>query len=64
MLLVYKALEQWASRPGSGAKPEYWEDRYSNYLQKMIMRLATAYNSRARRRPEPTPTASGGTPGT
>jgi hypothetical protein len=44
MLLVYKALEQWASRPGSGAKPEYYKGKYSDYLQKMIMRLATNFN--------------------
>lgn len=44
ILLVYKALEQWASRPGSGAKPEYYEDKYNKRLTKLIMRLSTAYN--------------------
>lgn len=44
MLLVFKALEKWASRPGSGAKPDYYETKYSNYLNKMIMKLATAFN--------------------
>lgn len=44
MLLVWKALEHAASRPGSGSKPSYYKDQYSDYLQKMIMSLATAYN--------------------
>jgi hypothetical protein len=44
MLLVYKALEQWASRRGSGSDPAYWEDRYNKRLMKLIMRLSTAYN--------------------
>lgn len=44
MLLVYKALEQWASRRGSGANPSYWEDKYDKRLMKVIMKLSTAYN--------------------
>jgi hypothetical protein len=49
MLLVYKALEQWASRPGSGALPSYYESKYDKYLDKMIMKFATAYNSQGGR---------------
>ncbi len=44
MLLVYKALEQWASRPGSGAKPEYYEGKYSKLLNKLFLEFATQYN--------------------
>ncbi len=44
MLLVYKALEQWASRPGSGAKPEYYEGKYSKFLNKLFLEFATQYN--------------------
>jgi hypothetical protein len=46
MLLVYKALEQWASRRGSGANPSYWEGKYDKYLEKVFLSLATAYNRR------------------
>lgn len=44
MLLVYKALEQWASRPGSGAKPEYYRDKYDRLLNKTFLDLSTFYN--------------------
>ena len=44
MLLVYKALEQWASRPGSGAKPDYYSTRYKEALNKLFLEFATLYN--------------------
>lgn len=48
MLLVYKALEQWASRPGSGAHPDYYEQRYSKLLNKLFLEFATQYNRSGR----------------
>jgi hypothetical protein len=47
MLLVYKALEKWASRPGSGARPDYYEGKYNKDLNKLFLELATAYNRQA-----------------
>ena len=44
MLLVFKALQKWASRPGSGAKPEYYEGEYNKYLNKIFLELSTQYN--------------------
>ena len=48
MLLVYKALEQWASRPGSGARPDYYEQKYNKLLNKIFLEFATAYNGQGR----------------
>jgi hypothetical protein len=47
MLLVWKALESWASRPGSGADPTYYERQYDLTLTKELTKLATAYNRSA-----------------
>lgn len=47
MLLVWKALEAWASRPGSGASPSYYAKRYEDVLFKTLTELATAYNQQA-----------------
>ena len=47
MLLVYKALQKWASRPGSGARPEYYDGEYNKYLNKVFIQMATAYNRQA-----------------
>lgn len=44
LLLVYKALEKAARRPGSGMKPDEYRGLYSEYLQKMFKRFATAWN--------------------
>lgn len=44
ILLVWKALEFWASRPGSGAKPSYYEGRYKDALEKILLDLRTSYN--------------------
>ena len=44
MLLVYKALEQYASRPGSGADPRQWEDRYNKELTRLFLRFSTNFN--------------------
>lgn len=44
ILLVYKALEKWASRPGSGSKPEYYAQYYEKLRGKLWERLGTAYN--------------------
>jgi hypothetical protein len=45
LLLVWKALEYWAARPGSGQAPEYYERKYLQYRDKMWLELATAYNA-------------------
>lgn len=47
LLLVWKALEAWASRPGSGASPVYYATKYNDSLDKVLMELATAYNQQA-----------------
>ncbi len=47
MLLVWKALESWASRPGSGASPIYYAKRYEDALQAAFVELATTYNRQA-----------------
>ncbi|MBA2713423.1 MAG: hypothetical protein H0U55_07720 [Rubrobacteraceae bacterium] len=44
LLLVYKALEQWAARPGSGSSPTYWESRYTKELNRLYSALSTSYN--------------------
>lgn len=48
MLLVYKALEQWASRPGSGALPDYYKIKYGEFFNKLMLEFATAYNKGGR----------------
>lgn len=47
MLLVWKALQSWASRPGSGADPGYYERQYTAALDKELLKAATAYNHNA-----------------
>lgn len=44
MLLVWKALESWASRPGSGADPTYYAVHYQQALDKELLKAATQYN--------------------
>jgi hypothetical protein len=44
MLMVYKALEKWASRPGSGASPRTYIAMYVALYPKILLQLATAYN--------------------
>lgn len=44
MLMVYKALEKWASRPGSGASPAGYIASYDKLYDTVLMQLATAYN--------------------
>lgn len=44
MLLVWKALQSWASRPGSGADPTYYAVQYQQALDKELLKAATAYN--------------------
>lgn len=44
MLLVWKALEGWASRPGSGVDPSQYEARYLKLLPETYNDFATAYN--------------------
>jgi hypothetical protein len=48
MLLVWKALESWASRPGSGADPAQYAAKYEQALSQHYTRLATAYNRQTR----------------
>jgi hypothetical protein len=47
MLLVWKALQSWASRPGSGADPSYYAAQYDKALMKEWTKMATAYNHNA-----------------
>lgn len=47
MLLVWKALESWASRPGSGASPIYYAQKYVEARDTAFLDLATAYNRQA-----------------
>jgi hypothetical protein len=47
MLLVWKALESWASRPGSGASPTYYTQQYDKALRLAWEDLATTYNRQA-----------------
>ena len=47
MLLVWKALEAWASRPGSGASPNYFMAKYQAAREAMWIELATEYNKQA-----------------
>lgn len=44
MLLVWAALEAWASRPGAGARPGYYAAKYRDELTRVWTDLATAYN--------------------
>lgn len=44
MLLVWKALQSWASRPGSGASPDYYEKEYDRALVRLLTKLATTFN--------------------
>jgi hypothetical protein len=44
MLLVWKALESWASRPGSGADPTYYMAKYAQALDKELLKFATQWN--------------------
>jgi hypothetical protein len=46
ILLCYKALEKWAARPGSGARPKEWRDTYDARLNKFYLEFATAFNMR------------------
>jgi hypothetical protein len=43
-LIVYRALEKWASRPASGSDPSYWDSKYNADLLKMQLSLATKFN--------------------
>ena len=45
MLLVWKALQSWASRPGSGATPVYYEKEYEVALVRIWTKLATTFNT-------------------
>lgn len=45
MLMVWKALESWASRPGSGADPAYYLSKYQEWREKVWLKLATTYNT-------------------
>ena len=47
LLLVWKALEAWASRPGSGADPRYYADRYQKHEDALFLQLGTAYNQQS-----------------
>jgi hypothetical protein len=47
MLLVWKALQSWAGRPGSGADPSYYSTEYDKLLGKVLINFATAYNHSA-----------------
>jgi hypothetical protein len=44
MLLVWKALQFWAARPGSGADQTYYELQYEKELLRTLTDLATQYN--------------------
>lgn len=44
MLLVWKALESWAARPGSGADPTYYTQQYAAALHSELLKFATAWN--------------------
>jgi len=44
MMLVWKALEYWAARPGSGASPVYFMRKYDEARDAMWIELATIYN--------------------
>jgi hypothetical protein len=44
MLLVWKALQAYASRPGNGADPAYFEDKYNKALDKELLKAATQFN--------------------
>jgi hypothetical protein len=44
MMLVYKALEKWASRPGSGTDPEYWGKQYDEQFTRFLTDLRTQFN--------------------
>lgn len=43
-LLVIKAVELFASRPGSGMRPSYYEAMYDKQLDKVLIDLRSAYN--------------------
>lgn len=45
MMLVWKALEYWAARPGSGASPVYFMQKYDSARDAMWIELATTYNN-------------------
>lgn len=44
ILLVWRALEAWAGRPGSGSSPVYYEQKYKAAKDAVMLELATAYN--------------------
>lgn len=44
ILIVFRALEKWASRPGSGAKPSYYSQLYKDRFDEVLLELRTAYN--------------------
>jgi hypothetical protein len=44
MLLVWKALEAWAARPGSGMTPDHYRTRYADTLNGILLEMATAFN--------------------
>lgn len=47
MTIVYGAVGKWASRPGSGADPSYWEKKRDEALGKWLLLLRTQYNMAA-----------------
>lgn len=44
---VYAALEQWASRPGSGADPAYWSKKKADAIAAAVRVYRTQYNMQA-----------------
>lgn len=47
IMIVFKAVEKWASRPGSGADPSYWGRQYDSAFGKSLLALRTQYNMAA-----------------
>lgn len=47
MMLVYRAVEKWASRPESGADPRYWSSQYDAEFTRALIAIRTAYNMAA-----------------
>lgn len=47
MIIVYGAVERWASRPGSGADPTYWEKRKKEEMGAALLLYRTQYNMQA-----------------
>ncbi|MDP9203535.1 MAG: hypothetical protein M3P26_16630, partial [Gemmatimonadota bacterium] len=47
LAIVYGAVAAWASRPGSGADPTYWEKRRDAELAVWLLVMRTQYNMQA-----------------